>query len=1043
MTPDYNIPAKANRILNIILLCLLLILIRVWYLGVVQHEKQTEQARKPQRRLVIEPVERATIHDRFGIPLAVNKIQYNAAICYAHIREIPSTSWKKDGHGKTVRTQPRLEHIRSLSDFLGKELGIDPVEIEDTIHGKASLFPHTPFVIKEDISEEHYFRLRMLEKDWLGLQMQRGSKRSYPQGRVGCDILGYLGAISQKKYLDIAEEMYELQEYLAARERNEAPFLPKGFDTPLQVRARLSELQEKAYMINDLIGQAGIEEFYEEDLRGLQGKKVYEVGVKGNYIRELPISRKAVGGRRVTLAISAELQDFAEKILAAQEKRRGPDATIDEEWMKGGAIVAMLPDSGEIVAMASYPTFDPNDFIPSRDPELKQEKESRVQKWLENLGYIGEIWDGKRPLEREYYSFTQGKYLSEQLMLTWPIFTETLLPPGPLQRAMEKIGNLRTAHELLEVGIHHSLLREISAVEDRLLILDLIRLVIGEMPPQLLATVGHQSIADYFLLRQATVRLQTALKREMQELFHDQDFTQWRAKNFKEYLKRKRKEEREQKKFTRPYTDYLDWVEKRLFQAFWDAYSLIFTYAAITETTPLSLDQYPHLQPYLAELKGQNSTPALKTLLKSMDPKLGLAYLQTVRSFDKLDQPLLGKYRKLRKSHGISLEKHLAAAFYPTGGFSYGRSFAYRQSSAQGSVFKLVTAYAALTERLEKHVKDLNPLTLIDDLKGGKKTNSPTQVLGSTLDGQPILRIYKGGQLPRSSYAGMGKLDILGAIEQSSNIYFSILAGEHLDDPNTLGKTAHLFGYGEKTGIDLPGEVTGRIPQDLAQNRTGLYAFAIGQHSLVVTPVQTAIMMAAIANEGKIVQPRIVHQLSGQEIARDEETLFGLSDYPFQNTLSLVGINFPLFTSADPHIEKGYIYRVPTKVQRSWLFPREVHHLITEGMRRTVLGTRGGSRPAIMRANYDHPSAVRDYYEIHSDMLAKTGTAQLRYKRTLDVSTEAVMRLNVWFATISYKENQPDLVVVVFLRFREAGRDGGPAAAQIIKKWREINSNNK
>jgi cell division protein FtsI/penicillin-binding protein 2 len=1043
MEPNQNIPAKANRVVNIILLCLLLILIRVWYLGVVQHEKQLEQAHRPQRRVVIEPIERATVRDRFDIPLAVNKMQYNAAVCYAHIREIPSISWVKDEKGKTVRVQPRMEHITHLAQLLGAELDMDPVVIEDTIHGKASLFPHTPFVIKEDISEEQYFRLRMLEKEWLGLQMQRAAKRWYPQGKVACDVLGYLGAISHKKYLGIAEEIHELEEYLAARERNETPFLPKGFDTPLQVRERLYELQEQAYTINDLVGQAGVEAFYENELRGLQGKKVYEVDVKGNYIRKLPISRKAVSGRRINLTISAELQDFAEKLLAANEKRKTEEAVIDENWMRGGAIVAMIPQTGEIVAFASYPKFDPNDFIPTRDPNIKQEKEAAVQKWLESLNYIGEIWDGKRPLEREYFSFTKGSYIKEHLMLTWPIFLETILPEGALQHVMRKITDLQSACRVQEAGIDHPFLREIASEADRFLVVDLARLVVRDASPQLLAAVGNQSISDYFILRQAAVQVQTVIKREVQELFHDLDFTSWRKQNFKEYLKRKRKEEKEEKKFTRPYTEYLDAVEKKLFQAFWDAYGSVFTYTAIAGIPPIAYDLYPHLQPYFAHLKTKEepSLKHLRTLLKSMDPHIGMEYLQTFRSFDKLDRPLLGKYRRIRKSHGVSLEKHLAAAFYPPAGYSYGRSYAYRQTTAQGSVFKLITTYAALMERVQSNERNvMPPLTLIDDLKGDKRSKSPTQVLGMTLDGQPILRMHKGGQLPRSSHSGIGKIDLLGALEQSSNIYFSILAREHLTNPNQLTEAARLFGYGAKTGIDLPGEVPGTIPDDLTGDISGIYSYAIGQHTQSVTPLQTAVMIATIANQGKVVKPKILQKLSGKEIIREEEVLFSMPDQPFQNSLSLVGIHFPLFTGAESQLEKGFVYAPPTEIVRSFIFPKEVYRLITEGMRRSVMGPRGSSRPSIMYPTYDSPTAFKDYYEIHRDLLAKTGTAQFLYKQTLDAATEAEIRRNIWFAVIANKNAQPELVVVVFLRFSQAGREGGPMAGQVIKKWHEIKS---
>jgi cell division protein FtsI/penicillin-binding protein 2 len=1060
MTVDHKIPAKATRVLNVILLAMLLILIRVWYLGVIQHEEQVAQAQKPQRRTVIEPVERATIYDRFNIPLAVNKMQYNAAVCYANIRQIPSIIWKKGANGKAQKIMARTEHIKTLSTLLGKELNMDPVFIEDTIHGKASLFPHTPFVIKEDITEEQYYRLRMLEKDWLGIQTQRAAQRFYPQGKTGCDILGYLGAISQKKYLDIAEEMRELEGYISAREQYENPVLPKGFDHPSQVRARLHELQEKAYTINDLIGKAGLEAKYEEELRGIRGKTLYEVDVKGNFLRQLPGSRKSSSGRRLILSISAELQAYAEALLAANEGLQSEDQPLrlDENWIKGGAIVAMIPKTGEVVAMASYPRFDPNDFIPTRDPETKKDKEAAVQKWLESPAYIGEIWDGKRLLDRERFSFPNGRYEQDALLLTWEKYLETTIPPtGAIRSSVNRISTIQDAIQVQDAGAAHPLLQPIALPEDKMLLVDLCRLAAKKefFSKTVLDAAGSQPLSEYFSLRQAAMRTIKAIKGQIEELFHDHDFTVWREAYFKEYLKRKRKEEKELKKYAHPYTEYLDEVEKKLFHAFWDAYKLVFLYTAVSGNIPISLEKYPHLQPYLAFLKGARQTllqndkdlPRLQATLAGWDSSIGLSYLQTMRSFEELNEQLLGRYPRLRNERGQQLGKHLAAAFYPFTGYGYGRSQAYRQLQGQGSVFKLVTAYQGLLERYQQQKRDLNPLTLIDDLKGDKKTNLPTQILGYTLDQQPITRMYKGGMLPRSSRSNIGKIDILGAIERSSNVYFAILAGEHMQDPDRFAETTRMFGFGDKTGIDLPLEVRGNVPDDLASNKTGLYSFSIGQHTLTVTPIQTAVMIATIANKGDVVKPRIVKTLAGKEISREEDVIFSATKFPFQDPLSLVGIDFPLFTAVQNEQQRAYAYQTPAEIVRSLFFPPEIYKMITEGMRRAVLAPMGSARPSIMRSVYGDPNAAKDYYELKDDIIAKTGTPQVRYKQFIDRETPSEMQRHIWFACISYppekrlasdRDDNPELVVVVLLRYRSAGREGGPLAAQVIKKWREI-----
>jgi cell division protein FtsI/penicillin-binding protein 2 len=192
-----DIPAKANRVLNIVLIGMLLILIRVWHLAIIQYDEKLEESRKPQRHIMIEPAKRATIRDRFNIPLAINKIHYQAAISYSQIRVIPSVKWEKDLSGKRIKILKRRDYIKNLSQLLADELNLDSERLEDLIHSKASCYSQIPFIIKEDLSEREYYRLKMLEKDWLGITVLRVPKRHYPQGRVAADIIGFMGAINR------------------------------------------------------------------------------------------------------------------------------------------------------------------------------------------------------------------------------------------------------------------------------------------------------------------------------------------------------------------------------------------------------------------------------------------------------------------------------------------------------------------------------------------------------------------------------------------------------------------------------------------------------------------------------------------------------------------------------------------------------------------------------------------------------------------------------------------------------------------------------
>ncbi len=1106
--PTLDIPVKANRILNFILLGIVLILIRVWHLGVIQHEQRVEEARKPQVRVVIEPAKRGTIRDRYNIPLAINKVQYNAAILYSQIRQIPSVAWEKKD-GKKTRVYKRREHISNLSQILGKELGLDPDRIEDLIHSKASFYNSIPFILKEDISEKEYYRLKMLEKDMLGVHMQILPKRYYPRGPVAGDILGYMGAISRDEYETVIGEIKTLESLLADLESGAEVDWPKEIKTEAEARKRLDDLIEHAYTINDYLGKTGVEGGYEGDLRGFHGKKSYFSDARGNYLKELPGSRSPVSGRRVLLSISAELQEFSEMLLAQNEDIRTPRLSRvtakvrqklqdKEPWIKGGAIVAMDPQTGEILAMASHPRFDPNDFITSGNLELKKKRNNNIHRWFESEKYMGDIWDQMVPLERELFDPNEDDFYSDSIYLTWEKYLKFILPiDSPVKVQLDRVGNLKTSVEfqraidrlmelteqdnlyaifnVLYTGPQHTphgkkiinkdredfeqklsklgpeldkirktidpILNAIPKNYDKVLFADLCRVAVDEylFTQELLKKAGTQTLSTYHDASSAFRAIEEVSKTMSKELFHELAFKIWREQNQKPYLKEMRiKEKVSGKRFASPYIDLLDAKERELFQKFWDIYRTEIILAFLTGEKN---DKYPFLRPYYDHfmswhhelkrgahkaLSWHDSFVKLQVLFKDWDSSIVQEYLKTLRHFEQLDRPLLGKYPRIRKEGDIQLEKHLASAFYPQFGFGYGRSYAFRQASTQGSVFKLVTSYAALMQRYyeleSKKVTEtaLNPLEMYDDyFKTGNKI-----FIGYDSTKKPIPQLYKGGLLPKSSRAGIGKLDILKAIEVSSNPYFSLLAGDFLYSPNDLLDAAKLFSFGERTGIDLPYEFPGRLPKDLLVNRNGVYAMAIGQHSLVVTPLQTAVMLSAIANGGKILKPKVVKYIAG-ETPKRSEVQFG-----------------EMVTS------------VPTMYHREIVLPKEVRHIILSGMRRVVESIHKQNLGLLSFMYKDYPGAISDYLEIKDDMVGKSGTAESMEFTDLDSEFGTNMYNHIWFGGIAFNQDAdsqrfmfkdefgvPEIVVVVYLRAGNWGRDAVPVAAQVAQKWREIKKN--
>lgn len=1119
-----DIPKKANRVLHFILLAFLLILIRIWYLCVIEHETYLELSKKPQKKTSLEKPLRGTIRDRFNIPLAVNKLQYDAAICYDHIRQIPSIKRIKDTNGKLVKRYLRREYIEKLSFLLAKELELDPIDIEDFIYGKASLFPSTAFVLKEDISEKTYYYLKGLERSYAGICALKNLKRFYPQKKIGADLIGYIGSINEREYFTIAHEIKELQNYLSQQEQGDLVFLPKGFSSLKDIKDRVQFLKSKMYQFNDKLGKAGIEAIFDDSLRGFYGKKAFEVNTKGSIVRELPGSKKPISGQRLLLNISAELQEFAEALLAENESirdQRFPNAGknhtfITPPWIKGGAIVAMIPTTGEIVAMASYPRTDNNDFtLPN---PISQ---SKISRWLENKNHIRDLWDGKSLLERELYSFTNHSFYKEEKKLTLDHYLERILSlQSQAKKAMQKISSLSIAvefqkacsllldlseqpymHALIDalytkdlqhkpssfstneqqihyiqeaLSQHELLVKEkrsfidnfllnIPYNDDKLLILDLARLIApaSSFDTSLLEIVGSESLSIYRKLSQALVVITAEVKLCAKNYFHLHDFRTWRESHFKSYLAEKRLEEKEKKTYQKPYIDYLKKIEDDQFKDFWkenkwDLIQLFLKENCFSENNPPLSAYFKHYKETLKNTASSNhqyltALELLQSRLKTLENPTDISYLKTMRGYQDLSEKLYGYYSQIKKRRGMQTEKDLAGAFYPPEGYGFGRSYAFRQSTPLGSIFKIITAYEALKQNYERgfyeHTKDLNPLTIIDEIQPSQKLDRNT-VLGFHADGTKITRHYKGGTLPRTHTASLGKVDYIKAFERSSNIYFSLLASDVIQDPNDLSLASLKFGFGNKTGIDLPGEICGVLPKDLNENRTGLYAFAIGQHSLIATPLQTSVMLSSLVNGGEVLKPQIIHLTAG--VKNSTSSLFSGNIYPYQDYLNRVGIFFPFFIQTQQEEKNMDIKLFEKTLYRKLFLPDNIKDYLLEGLHSVVSSPRGAARAELIRYLHNNTRAMRNYLKLKHQLAGKTSSAEIAYHPTLDRECPPILCKDIWFGGIAFKapeessvvakqqDDIPELVVVVYLRFGGFGKETAPLAGEIVNKWREI-----
>ncbi|MDD3028751.1 MAG: penicillin-binding protein 2 [Alphaproteobacteria bacterium] len=166
-------------------------------------------------------------------------------------------------------------------------------------------------LIKDNLSRDQMDRIAAHTPDLIGVDIDAGEIRTYPYGETTAHVLGYVGSVSRDDIDDAREE------------ENEVLMTP-GFH----------------------IGKNGIEKQYEKAMRGQMGDVEMEVNAHGRVVREL-VRHDPIPGRDIALTLDIGLQQFTQKRVAAEE---------------GASAVLMDIFTGDILALVSHPSFDPNLF---------------------------------------------------------------------------------------------------------------------------------------------------------------------------------------------------------------------------------------------------------------------------------------------------------------------------------------------------------------------------------------------------------------------------------------------------------------------------------------------------------------------------------------------------------------------------------------------------------------------------------------------------------------------------------------------------------
>lgn len=179
--------------------------------------------------------------------------------------------------------------------------------------------------IAKNVSREVVAQISEKNTDYPGITISTDSERVYGYGNLASHILGYIGRIGQ-------------DEYNANKES----------DNP--------------YKNDDYVGRTGIENMFENYLRGKDGKEEIEMSVDGT-VTGSTVTKDAVQGSTVVLTIDAKLQKIAEDALKNNIKKIKKGGFGKKYNAEGGSVVVLDVKTGEVRAMASYPDYNPNAWV--------------------------------------------------------------------------------------------------------------------------------------------------------------------------------------------------------------------------------------------------------------------------------------------------------------------------------------------------------------------------------------------------------------------------------------------------------------------------------------------------------------------------------------------------------------------------------------------------------------------------------------------------------------------------------------------------------
>lgn len=279
------------------------IIAKLWSMQMVSSDHYDRLAEQNQTRTVTTPAPRGRILDRNGEAIVDNRASL-AVVAYRDLAENAIV-------------------VRHLANVLGMPYMAVLRNIQDNTEGAQS--PHT---IATDVRRSTVAYIQEHIDAFPGVSIAERTERSYPHGTLACHVVGYTGTVTQ--------EQLDAQKDLTDEER----------------AGRI------VYQSGDIVGQAGVEYYYENLLQGIRGEQTVKVDADGNVTGQAG-AVPAKAGSDIKLTIDLKIQRACEEGLQLGmqvAEQTGYETTC-------GACVCLDCTNGEILGLASAPTFDPSVFV--------------------------------------------------------------------------------------------------------------------------------------------------------------------------------------------------------------------------------------------------------------------------------------------------------------------------------------------------------------------------------------------------------------------------------------------------------------------------------------------------------------------------------------------------------------------------------------------------------------------------------------------------------------------------------------------------------